>query len=292
MEQPDRDSLGGVRDARTDVVRAGRKGGRRRGGRWAAVAMGVTVSTIACIAHADDAPPLPAATPDAAPMSAADAARVKVRVHIESPEEVELEAQSGGDWETVCTSPCDKDLPVGDFYRINGSGVRSSAGFRLRPGQPLRVDVEPHSSTGHAFAIVITVLGGVGLVPIATVTAGVAVVFLTSAVFICPFVALFKADTYPGCVGTVTGYATKYYAEPIVWAPALAGVAMVVAGGVWLTQTPPTGANVSPQSPAPPPNAPTQQPILWRRPEWRPDPLLAAGISSSAVDVPIVRINF
>ena len=45
-----------------------------------------------------------------------------VRVHVVSPVPVQIEAQLGSRWETVCTSPCDVDLPAGQLVRVHRRG--------------------------------------------------------------------------------------------------------------------------------------------------------------------------
>jgi hypothetical protein len=54
-------------------------------------------------------------------------------VHIDSPQKVSLERRSSPSaaWEHACESPCDGRLPVGDQYRIVGTGMNDSNPFTL-----------------------------------------------------------------------------------------------------------------------------------------------------------------
>jgi len=87
-----------------------------------------------------------------------------VRVHIEaSREDLELEMDTGGamNWEVVCTAPCDRDLPLGHVYRINGSGVRKSKPFSLQAaaGSYVTLTVDHGTTAGFVGGIVLTSLG-------------------------------------------------------------------------------------------------------------------------------------
>ena len=95
-----------------------------------------------------------------------------VNVHIDSDNPVELQTHADPDqsegfsgWRTVCFSPCDRDVPLGQTYRVVGEGTRASHGFRLnaQPGQRLLLDVTPRSGGMFALGIVATVIGGVAL---------------------------------------------------------------------------------------------------------------------------------
>jgi hypothetical protein len=54
-------------------------------------------------------------------------------VHIDSPSKVTLERRTSpsASWEHACESPCDGRLPVGDQYRIVGTGINESNVFTL-----------------------------------------------------------------------------------------------------------------------------------------------------------------
>jgi hypothetical protein len=90
-----------------------------------------------------------------------------VLVHIDSPQEVNLMRKSGKNYDIVCTSPCDAMVPVGETYRISGSGVTSSADFHFGsagPGQRIVLHVDPGSTGTRAGGWVIFGIGTATLV--------------------------------------------------------------------------------------------------------------------------------
>lgn len=92
------------------------------------------------IASAPPPTTAPAASPETPPPPMVGP---KARVHITASKRVMLyrrPAGSGG-WFQACASPCDTDLPTGDTYRINGSGIPSSKEFRLEVGSSGFVDL-------------------------------------------------------------------------------------------------------------------------------------------------------
>jgi len=122
------------------------------------------------------APPAPTAptapTPPSAPAG-------NVTVHIEG-DDVTLEQMSNGGWAGVCSTPCDRALPLGPSYRITGDGVRTSRAFLLAGanGDRLVLDVSTASKSDFAGGIVLlsigslfTVIGGFTLLIVAAVNA-------------------------------------------------------------------------------------------------------------------------
>jgi hypothetical protein len=115
----------------------------------AAPAVPPAVPASAAPAPAAPAPaaPAPAAPPPAAPsavvviappastvgVSTPAAPDGTVLVHIDSPSKVSLERRSSpaASWEHACESPCDGRLPVGDQYRVVGTGMNESNPFTL-----------------------------------------------------------------------------------------------------------------------------------------------------------------
>lgn len=186
-------------------------------------------------------PPPPAPTAPAAPAAPAAATQALVLVHIDSPDPVNLEAPNAdGSWSAVCHSPCDRPLPAGE-YRIYGNGIRSSKSFQIEPGSRTTLEVDPTSSGGHTAGIVLTVVGGVGLLPGAAVTAAWLGGELVGVIFICPIVAAFasKADqnsAYGNCLGDISSWVGKGYSEPGVWIPAIAGTVLLTTGIVLLVK--------------------------------------------------------
>lgn len=191
------------------------------------------------------------------------AAAEMVEVRIEAPEPVDLEVRGLNDWEKVCTSPCNKALSTKEQYRINGSGLRASTPFRIAPGSAQKIEVEPHSSTAMGAAIVVVVIGSLGLVPVLAVTVAFGVVMLASVILICPLVQLAPKETYGGCLGDIASDVGQYYGKPYVWIPAVAGLGMAGIGGIVLASTPKSGVRMSPLGTAPP----APQPATWRLPE-------------------------
>jgi hypothetical protein len=90
-----------------------------------------------------------------------------VWVHIDGPRDAELQEDSDGDgtWTTVCSGPCDRLLPAGKEYRIDGESMRSSTPFGLagQPSEHLTLKVDAASSG--------LFTGGVVLVPVGLLTA-------------------------------------------------------------------------------------------------------------------------
>ncbi|MGH7282903.1 MAG: hypothetical protein ACRELY_15370, partial [Polyangiaceae bacterium] len=77
-------------------------------------------------------------------------------------DEVVLQMQQGGAWETACNSPCDRELPLDSNYRVTGSNVRTSGAFRLlaKPGDHVTLDVNAGSSAGFSGGVAMALLGG------------------------------------------------------------------------------------------------------------------------------------
>jgi hypothetical protein len=104
----------------------------------------------------------PAVSP---PPAAAQVPVVRVRIDSERPvflQRVLPKGTPGGRYTPVCASPCDRDLPANDTYRIGGDGIRSSAAFTLRDtrGAPVELAVDEGSTGGFVGGIILTSLGG------------------------------------------------------------------------------------------------------------------------------------
>ncbi|HLK39571.1 MAG TPA: hypothetical protein VKU41_22600 [Polyangiaceae bacterium] len=179
-------------------------------------------------------------------------------VHIDAPEPVELQVSSGdGDWDVVCTSPCDRPMRLDRTYRIGGSGIRDSRTFRLDASGRTTLSVEPTSSGARTGAVVLTVVGGIALLPVAGVSALIAVGEVLGVILICPLAAAFETDKskqsseYGDCLGGIASTLAPAYTQPFVWIPGVAGAGVLTGGLVLLASTPRTQvrrAAATPQS--------------------------------------------
>ena len=99
------------------------------------------------------------------PRSAAAPTPARARVHIRGTHASFLLRRAAGttDFETACETPCDTELPIGDTYRIYGSGFRTTADFRLDapPGGSVDLTVHGPSWVGIGGGALL-VLGGTG----------------------------------------------------------------------------------------------------------------------------------
>jgi hypothetical protein len=103
------------------------------------------------IEHATQAPaapsaPAPAKTAPEQPM---------VWVHIDGPEDVRLQQDTTGndDYVTVCSAPCDKQMPAGYPYRVVGSGLKASGDFTLHAQDGEHDALEIHGASKAWFVI-------------------------------------------------------------------------------------------------------------------------------------------
>ena len=168
-------------------------------------------------------------------------------VHIDAPQPVELQVSSAeGDWDVVCTSPCDRPMPLDRTYRIGGSGIRDSGSFRLDASGRTTLSVDPTSSGARTGAVVLTVVGGIALLPVAGVSALIAAGEVLGVILICPLAAAFETDKskqsseYGDCLGGIASTFAPAYTQPFVWIPGVAGAGMFTGGLVLLVSTPRT----------------------------------------------------
>jgi hypothetical protein len=241
------------------------------------------------VARADAPPPAVSAAP-LAPAAPAAATAEMVFVHIDSPSPVDLQfVGSNGDSTYVCTSPCDKVVPADRDYDIGGNGVRASRMFRLEKGGRIKLDVSPATPGAHTAGVVITVIGIVGLVPGAAVTALVVGGAILGAIFICPFAEALSKGSYVPCLGDVTGLFAQGYTLPFVWVPAAIGGGVVLTGIAVLLSTGPTTVN---QTATPAPAAPAATQGSWRAPQWREARDSGVPPLPPAAVVPLVSLTF
>jgi hypothetical protein len=224
--------------------------GRGRLSSWSMAAVGGLAALLASRGAA--AQPSDATSPAGAPAQAGSSAplaatRPMAVVHVDSPLPVTVQARNEDDeWDTVCTSPCDKPLPATGTYRITGPGIRDSRTFHLDAGSPTTLEVTPSSSGGHAAAVVVTVIGAIGLTPAVGVTAVIVGGEIIGAILICPFATAFvpkdqQNAAYTNCLGDIATFFGQGYGQPYVWGPAIAGGVLLTAGIVMLVKTPRTG---------------------------------------------------
>lgn len=87
-----------------------------------------------------------------------------VLVHISSKGPARLERRDVGKaWVTVCDAPCDREVPLGDEYRIGfgKKGLTHGAPFRLNAASDaVELKVQPPSPVGEASGTALVVIGG------------------------------------------------------------------------------------------------------------------------------------
>ncbi len=127
---------------------------------------------IARIEHGGEAPrPLPpgvtptAPGPGRPPPPAPPRTGAMVWVHLEGPDEARLEQDTTGqgDWQQVCSPPCNIQLPTGLDYRIQGGNIKASQVFHLtgNQGDHVTVNVNAGSKAWFVIGIVITPIGAI-----------------------------------------------------------------------------------------------------------------------------------
>lgn len=101
------------------------------------------------------------------PSSAGSPAMVgpRARVHIKASGRVTLFRRPAGTTDLVqaCEAPCDAELPLGDTYRVGGSGLSTTPEFMLaaKPGGSVEITVDGPSWAGIVGGGVLTLGGGV-----------------------------------------------------------------------------------------------------------------------------------
>ena len=99
------------------------------------------------------------AAPATAPMTGP-----RARVHMKTPHPAHLYRRAAGTTEfvTACNSPCDEEMPIGDTYKIGGSGFSTTPEFSLaaQPGGSVELTVDGPSWAGIIGGGALTVGGG------------------------------------------------------------------------------------------------------------------------------------
>jgi hypothetical protein len=94
--------------------------------------------------------------PEAAPAAPAYAVPFEgptATIHIESPKPVVLDRKPHGHeaWVLACESPCDRPMPIGDLYRVVGTGIMSTPNFTLEAKPGARHVVRVRTASKRAF---------------------------------------------------------------------------------------------------------------------------------------------
>jgi hypothetical protein len=104
-------------------------------------------------------PPVPGV---AAPATAAMSGP-RARVHIKAPSPSYLYRRAAGttDFVTACQTPCDAEMPIGDTYKIGGSGFSTTSEFKLDapPGGSVELTVDGPNWVGIVGGGAITIGG-------------------------------------------------------------------------------------------------------------------------------------
>ncbi len=116
----------------------------------------------------------PQATPTASTPAPVETGRVWV--HIEGGDGVDLESiitnaapagkRVSNGWATMCTAPCDQEVPLAGSYRLAGDGIRASRTFKLagKAGDKVYIQADPASRGGFVGGIVLISVGAPVLV--------------------------------------------------------------------------------------------------------------------------------
>jgi hypothetical protein len=131
----------------------------------------VTALTLACVSVAGVASADPAPNPCAPQATGSvdvEGSGPKITVHVEGPpmDLTLLRSAPPYGWRWVCQAPCTANAPIDGEYKLRGSGVTETDGFRLDPklGRAVRVRVEPVSQ-GALIAGTILIYAGVSVLP-------------------------------------------------------------------------------------------------------------------------------
>jgi hypothetical protein len=193
------------------------------------------------------------------------------RVRIDSTIPVRLEQRAvragrASAWSTACDAPCDRNLPLGDEYRVlYGKDVTAGPPFRLRAeaGSKVTLTVRPASKAGEAGGVALVVVGAaLGMASLAGV-----VVFGSIATRTPSEEACFDGNTRGRDGGIMCGFGEGVAKVLVVFSAA--GMLLgggIVAGGVALMNS--SGPALT-QKPAPPLAAFVREPT-WVGPRGMP----------------------
>ncbi len=207
------------------------------------------------------------------------ASAVTAWVHVESDRPVRIERRSGErsrDWDSVCTSPCDTELPLDAEYRIAGEGVRNSAPFQLsaRAGERVELAVNTASKGGFVGGIVLTSLG-----PVTSLIGAVVLVAVNQSEQIAAEQASFGGT--PSTTTTQNNAGAKTVGVVLI----IGGIAMTIGGILMLTGNAHTHLDQGPIG-----TAPRSQDAWLRTPTWRDDRMGEA--LPKTYDAPLFHTTF
>jgi hypothetical protein len=176
-------------------------------------------------------------------------AQRSVQVHIDAPAGVRLQQDTTGDrdWTTVCSAPCDKELPKGNTYRVVGGGVVASSAFTLNAPDGGSEVLEVQGASKAMRAVGAAALG-------TGVTVGIGALFVGGLAY----------SWSCGILGSSNPCERRY---PLWFAPVVGGgIALAAIGLVLVLDNARTNAvqhvKVA-ETPSPPPDS------LLRMPTWR-----------------------
>lgn len=175
-----------------------------------------------------------------------------VHLTVESPRPVVIERLAkDGSWQPVCTSPCDRDVPRGETYRVRGRGVRPSHAFMISKDAPQHVtaQIDPASGTVRGLGVAAIIVGFTPLVATGAAVVGGALVLGVVVILVCPFVDALGGD-FGQCAEDVFADPAEGFfaglAEPAALAVLGGGVALGVAGIVMVSTNGKTRVRMSP----------------------------------------------
>lgn len=107
-----------------------------------------------------------------------EAPRATARVHVRDASDALVVQRWDGEWVTVCTGACNRELDVGATYRISGSGIRASHSFALdaKPGDDVELAFDLKSSGKLAAGVALTATGAFLLTVSAAFTVGTSII--------------------------------------------------------------------------------------------------------------------
>lgn len=124
-----------------------------------------TVAPAPAPAPAPALPPATASTTPPTPPGTVPAEKSLVTVHIEGPDDVQLEQDTTGqdDWAVVCSGTCDRSLSTAYWYRVSGGGIKASSQFSLhgQPGSKVTLNVSPASKGWFIAGLIAIPVGGI-----------------------------------------------------------------------------------------------------------------------------------